>query len=658
MKNQFSQSASLSLLAAFLCLGLTAPAWGQSMLQLVKDEAPRVEPPIVVTANRSATPVDQVGSSISLITAEDLEAKQANVLIDVLRDVPGVSFSRNGGVGSVTSVRIRGAESDQTVVLIDGVKLNDPSQPGGGFNFANLLVGNIDRIEVLRGPQSSLYGSQALGGVINILTREPSEPFAGTVHAEIGELNSATLRAEVSGTVERFRYALAAGVFETDGISALDERAGGRERDPFSNLGLSGKASYEIAPSITAKLSGWWSQSEVGIDGFPAPAFRFADTNEVSETEEEILAAGLDFALLDGLVENSLSVNRTRTDRVNRNPDLSIPTTFLAEGVNERLDYQARFDISKNIQFVAGVDAEQASYSTRSPSSFNPNPRASTASADTLEVYAQGQFTPIEGLTTTLGVRRSEHDRFGEAVTLRGTAAYVFNNGQTIVRATAGEAYKAPSLFQLLSDFGNITLEPEEAFAWDIGAEHRFFDGQLSTALTYFNRETTNQIDFVSCFANNAMFCLGRPFGTYDNIQKTEADGIEASVLADLTDGWRIEAAYTQLDARNRTRSSADFGRKLARRASETYSLDVGYNFAGGHHLSVGLGHVGPSFDNASNTRRLAGYTLISLRGSYALNAQWAVFGRVENASDEAYQTVFQYGSPPREAFFGVRARF
>ena len=182
---------------------------------------------IIVTASRGETPLSQVGQSVTVITADDIETKQAVDVVDLLRNVPGVTFSRNGGLGTTTSVNIRGADSDQTVALIDGVKINDPSSPGSGFNFGNLLTGNISRIEVVRGSQSVLWGSQAIGGVVNIITREPTKDLTVNANSEYGWRDTGHAVANASGQFGPVSASVGAGYHRSDSFSTFNEARGG-----------------------------------------------------------------------------------------------------------------------------------------------------------------------------------------------------------------------------------------------------------------------------------------------------------------------------------------------------------------------------------------------------------------------------------------------
>jgi vitamin B12 transporter len=572
-----------------------------------------------------------------------------------LRNVPGIGVSANGGVGSLTSVRLRGGEADQTVLLIDGVQQNDPSTPGGGYNFGNLLIGDLERIEVLRGPQSTLYGSQAIGGVINLITRQPRKVFEGSAIFETGDLATHSIRASVRGKAQGLNYALSAGRFESDSISAA---ASGTERDDFQNTSVQASATYRLNAVIALEARAWLSQGDVGIDGFPAPSFSLADTPERSKTDEQILYGAAHLTSLDGRWRTVLSASQSRIDRENINPTLAVPVTFRGLGQTDRISVQSTLDASARVQFVAGLESETAQFETASPSSFNPNPAPSLAEVDLSAVYAQVQLTPIDGLNATLGVRQSDHEQFGAAINTRATLAWAFNDGNTVVRAAVADGFKAPTLFQLYSNFGNRGLKPEEASSVEGGIEQGFFGQRLVMGATWFERATTNQIDFASCFGDTSAKCVGRPFGTYDNIARTKARGIEASFSFRPTTSISVTGGLTQLNARNDVLGSANFGRSLARRPKETSFVRASYSFGAKGMIEASLFTSGAAFENGSNTVRLAPYQLIGLRGQWALSPHWQIYARVENAGDEAYQTSFGYNAPPRQTFVGLRADF
>src|SRR5690606_23391991 len=205
---------------------------------------------------------------------------------DLLAMTPGVTVTRNGPLGGSTSLRIRGAETDQTVVLIDGVKLNDPAQASGGFNFANLIATEYSHIEVLRGPQSTLWGSQAIGGVVNIVTPVPQGPLSGSFSAEGGTHETALVRAHVQSGGERFAWRVGGNYLTTDGTSAFDRDLGGREDDGYRNVGFNARGIFYISDNVSAEVRSTWSDGRSELDGYPLPLFTLSDTPEYGTTEE------------------------------------------------------------------------------------------------------------------------------------------------------------------------------------------------------------------------------------------------------------------------------------------------------------------------------------------------------------------------------------
>lgn len=605
---------------------------------------------IVVTANRSPQPLSRVGQSISIVDSAELARRQTATVVDILRTLPGVSIARNGGIGTSTSVFIRGADSDQTVTLIDGVKLNDPSSPGGGFNFGNLLVGNIDRIEVLRGSQSVLWGSQAIGGVVNLITRSPTETLAVNLRGEYGYRDTAQLVGNVSGKAGPLSASVGAGYFRTDGISAFSEVRGGTEHDGYENYGANANFNLAINDAISIDARGWYSNGKVGIDGFAPPSFAFGDTLETSSTREIVAYTGLNAAFLDGRLRNRLGFAYTDTRR--RNDDRGTET-FAGDGRNERLEYQGIFDITDGWQATAGLERETSRFTS---SSFGGAPTIGRAQIDS--IYGQLVATPAVGLTLTGGVRHDDHNRFGGATTFGASGIYTLAATGTAFRASYAEGFKAPSLFQLQSNFGNQLLRPERSKGWDAGITQSALGGALEASVTYFKRDTTDLINFISCVRPLTGICVNRPSGTYDNVAQARADGVEVGLALRPVDALRVQVNYTYTNAVNRSIGNANFGKLLVRRPQHSVSTLVDYSWSFGLTTGATLTHVGASFDNASNTRKVPGYVLADLRASYPVTSNIEIYGRIENLFDEGYETIFRYGQPGRAGYAGVRLRY
>ncbi len=606
---------------------------------------------VVVTANRSAQPIERVGASVTVLTQAAIEARQTSAVVELLAQTPGVSFTRNGGVGTSTGVNIRGAESQHTVVLIDGVKLNDPSSTQGGFNFGNLLIGDTARIEVLRGAQSTLWGSQAIGGVVNIVTAEPTEVLQGSLDAEAGARGTTYFRGGVGGANERLSWRLAASRYDTDGFSAF---AKGTEDDGYTNTGLSGRLNVKVTDAVSLDLRSVWSSGRNDFDAFNG------DSREYGKTQELVAYAGLNFDLLDGRFRNRIGYAHTDTDRRNFNPDNKVQTlTFDAEGQNRRWEYQGAFAFTEALNATFGLEHEKSEMKTRSPGDWNPNPVFGRGEAELNSAYGQVQWTVLEGLTLTGGLRYDDHAQYGDNLLGQVAAAWALNEGDTVVRASWGQGFRAPGLYELYSEYGNLNLQPEEFDSWEIGVEQRLFDRAVVSA-TYFNRQADNEIRYNGCSTPSTdPLCTvngaGR-WGYYRNVQKTEAQGVELVGRVDVTERLNVSANYTWTDAKSA--SGATDGKRLTRRPEHMANFAADYAFAFGLKTGVAVRYVGETFNNDTNTVKVDAYTLVDLRASYPINDTLEVYGRIENAFDEDYQTVLNYGAPGRGVFGGVRVRF
>ena len=641
---------SISVLA--LVAALPALALPSLVLAAEAADADTAVDQVVVTAGRAADKLSEVPVSTTVIDATALRRRQAVAISDILSSTPGVTVTRNGGVGGATQVRIRGAEAEQTAVLIDGVKLNDPSSTGGGYNFATLLAGDIDRIEVLRGPQSTLWGSQAIGGVVSMITKTPDGPLSGDATVEGGSRATAYARVGVGAGGDWGGWRLAAGSYTTAGISSFDETMGGKEKDGYRNTSVSGRLNVNLTSDLALDARVAYAAGRNEFDGSaPTPPFALGDSLEYGKIRELVSYVGGRLSSFDGALQSRLGYGYTQTDRDNYNPTLAPTKTFDSRGTDNTLEYQGTWTINPIWRAVFGAETERSWFRTASPSPFDPNPTPIRHAATLNSVYAQLQAKPVAGITLTGGVRHDDHDTFGGATTYQAGAAWSPNEGVTIVRANYGEGFKAPSLYQLFSPYGDLNLKPEEAKSWDLSVEHSLLDGRLRGSVTYFDRDTTNQIDFLS---------TNTPpnFGIYANIAKTKATGFEVEGSAQVTSVVTLSANYTSMDAENRAPGS-NYGKDLPRRAGDTGSLDVALdNLPLGLTGGVSMQYVGHSFDNVTNTRRLKSYVLTDVRIAYPINDTFELYGRIENLFDQQYETIYRYGSEGRGAFAGVRAKF
>lgn len=614
---------------------------------------------ILVSAARGSVPADRLAASLTVLDKVDIDRAGDLLLSDLLLRTPGISLSRNGGFGTATSLRIRGAESDQTVVVIDGVKLNDPASAGGGYNFANLLVGDAHRIEVLRGPQSILWGSQAIGGVVNVETAPPARETEASLDLEGGSNRTLSARAAIGGTRGPIAIRIAGQSFYTDGISAIAPEFGGVERDGYRNQSLSGQARLQFAPEIAAELRGYYSDGETDIDGTRG------DSAEIARNREMIGYAGLDIGLFDGRLRNRLSISRTRTDRDNRNPDLPRAQTFDASGRMSRLSYQGNLDLTRQVGAVFGAEHEISRFRSVSPPSSlaRPVPEPVRGRSAISSLYGQLNAELIPGISVSGGLRLDDHDGYGSR--LLGAAGLVWTapTGGTF-RASWSQGFKAPTLYQRFSEYGNDALKPETANGWETGFEQPLFGGRAHLGATYFERRSRNLILFTSCPAVAVEpLCFAPGSGTartgyYRNVAAAFARGVEASARVKLTDALSLDGNYSWTASEERSEGSANHGLQLPRRPRNSWSASASYQPARGYVLAAFVRGVGESFDNASHSIRLAPYTLVDLNAELPLSAEVKLVLRGDNLFDVRYQTAYRYQMPGRTLHAGVRARF
>lgn len=617
------------------------------------DEAPADT--IVVTALR--TPVDQADNSAAVTVLDEpaIVAAQPATLTDILLRTPGISLSRNGGFGAATSLRIRGADAGQTVMVIDGMRLSDPSSTAGGYSFSNLMLDDIERIEILRGPQSILWGSDAIGGVVNVTTRRPAKSLEGSFAAEAGTHQTVSARAGIGGTSSAIDWRLAGSTFTTDGISA---RSNGTEPDGYSRQAASGTVTVRLGQGVSLDLRGYWSNARNDFDGSAGDSLAYGLTKEWSGY------AGLNFALFGGRLVNRLAVLQTETDRENYDPARTIrPLNFDARGRVRRYEYQATFHASAALDLLFGAERDEQRMTSASPANSLASYALVPNAADTNSVYGQVRFRPVTGLTLNAGVRHDSQSRFGGNTVFSAGAAYSPDDGATILRASYDEGYKAPSLYQLFSAYGDAGLKPEQARGWEVGIERRFAEGFHASA-AWFDRTTDNLIDFAYCPTTGALpavcYVPGTAttrFGYYANVKNSRARGLELTGSA----RWKalfVEGNYSWIKAEDLSPDSAYFGRQLARVPRHLANLEGGFELPSGLRASVAARYSGKTFNSVSSAAVLEDYWLVDLRVQWRIVEGLMLQGRVENLGNRRYETASGYSALGRTVYLGLRGRF
>lgn len=594
---------------------------------------------VIVTALGIEQPRDEVGQAVTVIDAETIRTRQTVEVADLLATTPGIRINRAGSLGGVTGLSVRGAETTQTLVLLDGVKVNDPSGIGDMYDFGNLLVGNVQRIEVLRGSNSVAYGSQAIGGVVNIMTGEPSEGFAGNASVDYGYADTLNAKADIGATSGIASGGLGVAYLETDGISSVSPAFGATEKDGLKNLAANGRLKLSFTDALSLDLRGYYIHADLDYDSFfGAPV----DSPNVSKTDQYVGYAGVNLALFDGKLTNRAAVTWLRNDR-DYYPRRGADPSFGYSGTNLRFEYDGVYQPIDQAKLVFGYEHERPDYDFYGFGSQESH----RANIDSVHVLAV--VKPFAGLSLTGGVRHDDHSQFGGATTFGANANYTPNDGATNFRASYGEGFKAPSLYQLYDSYsGNRDLKPERSKSYDIGFDQRLGGERAILSVTAFRRDTRNQIDY-----DNSTF-------TYANLDRTRAKGVEAMLTLKPVDALTVTAAYSYIDARDR-----DTGLRLPRRAANSVSVSADYVWSFGLSTGATVTMVSDSVDIIADPVTfdpvrvsLDGYARLDLRASLPITANLEIYGRIDNVTDEEYATVYGYGTYGRSAFGGVRARF
>ena len=589
---------------------------------------------IVVTASGFEQPRSETGQAIEIVGRDRLDQLQSATIAQVLQTVPGVSVATRGGLGGQTSAFIRGGSSAQTLVLIDGVRINDLTSPNGAFDFGALMTGNIGRVEILRGPNSVIWGSQAIGGVVNVQSIAPVDGFEGRLGAEYGGYDTKRLNANIAGTKGVFEGSVGGAFVKSDGISAL---AGGTERDGYANATGNARLKVNISDSFTLDFRSYYNRAKVEYDSEFGVG---ANGLPVSRNRQFVGYVGAQFDMLDGRLHNRIAYTRTDLRRIGTDPIVFSFNNFNVRGAIDRMEYHTAFDLNDALTLVAGLEYERTFAST----SFE-GAAPDVARNDVVSGFGQIIVRPVTGLTLTAGVRHDAYSDYGGQTTLGGNLAFTPNEGRTMFRATYAEGFRAPTLTEGQPPYGNLQLKPETARNFDLGVEQQFLEGKAQLFATYFNRRSNNLIAFSPVSFQS------------ENIDKVTAKGLEIGLDLNPSSQLDIRASYTLVDAINRTVGDT-FGNRQALRPQNSFSLTADWQTAFGLSLGSSLLVIGDSFDDAANNVRLNGYAIWGLRASMPLSDALEVYARVENMLDAQYTVVSGYNSFGRHATIGVRAKF
>jgi vitamin B12 transporter len=627
MKSAFFYSAAL--------IALTAPAFAQS-----SDED------VVVSATRIPTPIAEVASSVTVITAADIEARQQRSLPDVLRSVPGVNIVQTGGAGGQTSLFIRGTNSNHTKVMLDGIDVSDPSTANGVADISKLLAGDIARVEVLRGPQGALYGSDAIGGVVSIITQSGEGPMKITADAEGGSFDTFNQRGSVSGSEGDFHYAASvqhshAGATPVTPLNLLPP--GQRRNDDFyDNVTATTKLGYGVTENFDLGLVGRYVNS---LGKFTGDAFDFttftsfpSPTRTRIETLQYETRGTAHLVLWDGRLDQTLGLAYDHSILATQDPDNGDSRQI---GDRVKLDWQGNVRVMDGQTVVLGAETARDALHPGLAFGFpSPLSRGITTNAG----YAELQSDFGVGLYNSVSVRYDDNSRFGDRTTWRVAPAWVIEETGTKLKASAGTGFKAPALQQLFGTFGgNANLKPETSFGYDLGVEQPLLGGALTGGITWFQNNIKNLI-------------VSGPAPAFQllNVGRARTDGVESFIAWKALDTLTLRADYTYTDA-------LDAGTKMAllRRPRHKASVNAGWQVTDDLSLDATLLYVGPQIDGNRDFSiprlKMPDYVTIDLAASYRLTEKWSLFGRIENLTDTDYQSPDGFLRPRIGAYGGIK---
>ena len=590
---------------------------------------------IVVSATRIETPEEDSPATIDVVRSDDFEIKQTHRVADALREVPGISVVQSGPPGSLTSVFTRGLRSEHTQVLLDGIPINQGLQ--GAFNFADLTTENIDRIEIVRGPQSTLYGPRALAGVIQLFTKRGSGDPSGEFSLEGG--SNTTIRGTLtsSGSANQFDYSVG-----LSGLTTDNERPNNQYRlwSGIADVGWSPNEQLRLSTLVT------YSLADLGLPNTifdPRPRDNFL-------TERWLVAPHVDFKPVEWW-QHRLIFSYDEERQVNDPNDDGFVGPTRALFTRATVDYQNDLKPATWLTLTSGFFYSHVDAGQERPfvsQLFGPQPTFISDETEETSVFLQASVTPFKDLNLVAGGRYDHFNQFGDVWTYRFAGSYLIAKTDTHLHASVATGFSPPSSQDKI--FGmNFALEPEENLGWDVGIEQRFCEGRVMFGLTYFHNDLSNVIGFNGLFQTL-------------NLGAAITQGIEAELRVTPITDLTILATYTYLDARNT--SSEDItqlpGARLPRRPRNEAYISASYLWCKKLRTTIEAKFVnareelnfgGPNFD-------IEDYAFVNLAAEYEVNSCFSVYARINNLTDEQYSEVFGFPALGRTAFAGFKVRF
>lgn len=619
---------------------------------------------MTVTASRNPVPMWEAGSSVTVITEADIEHRQTPYLVDLLRSVPGLAVSQQGGPGKFAQIRVRGAEANQVLVMVDGIEVNDMTR-ADDFDFSTLTTSDIARIEVVRGPQSSLWGSDALAGVINIITKQASGRFEATASGEGGSFGTRQFSGSAGHAGASYRLRLGINHLSTNGTNVSTS---GSEADAYETTSINLKADWQAHEKLTfdavARVADMHNETDSGaFTGIPI------DSDGKTDMFAAFAAANARAALFDGRWTHWLGGAWTRTDNVD--VDRLSGSSGRVQGDKYSIDYQttiafdtpAFHDASHSLTFA--VDYEERYFKQRGPISFGADPNQNRR-VETIGYVGEYRLRLFDATTLSASLRHDDNSDFDSVTTFRVSLSQRVSPWGTVLSGAYGTGQKDPTFFDrfgfssggFFPFIGNSNLEPEKSRGWEVSVRQPLFNERLVIGATYFSERLEDEINgFVVDFATST--------SSAENLDgKSHRDGIEIYAEATLTDNLAASAAYTYLDANEIDRTTG-LRTDEVRRPRHSGSASLNYRFyAGRGNLNVHLSHTGQQDDDtflppffARQRVSLAAFTLVGMSAALDVTDKVSLIARAENIFDDGYQEVFGFDAAGAAVYAGLRFR-
>jgi vitamin B12 transporter len=638
-KRLFVSTSRMMLLA----MVLSGSAWADDEGLNSATSGVKMLDPVVVTASKLLSPLSQVGSSVTVITAQDLETHGIQTVADALNLVPGLDIATTGGPGQQTDVFIRGADSGRTLVMINGVEVNDAMEPGRAANLAYLSADNVEKIEILRGPESAVFGSGAMGGVINIITKKGGKEWQAVADLSGGKYSTWNAAASASGMISNWDASLGASWNYSNGFPAAKRATLPPEPVPdlpaegYRNWTVDASSGGPILPDWNARVSIRSVQGNtqlVDSANLANPDFSVRDQQQMGQVESDWR--------LNSWWKQIFTAGLSQIDRYYREvPQPSAPeydADYL--GRNWNLDWHNQMDFPiADSALAIGVNYRQEQGRLEDPV-YGDFPERS---AHSFGYYAEYRFQQ-GGLTLDAAAREDVQSQFGNAFTCRVAPAYSVDQTGTRLKYTLGTGFNAPSLYQLFAPiYGNVHLQPEKSTGADWGIEQKIFN-QYKIGATYFQNDFENQVDFSSSYQ-------------YVNRTRTQTKGWEIFGVAEPLTDFIIRLGYTKLTANDLAHEETQGPLPLLRRADYKFTLDAGYKWNGAS-LQISAQRVGPHWDeNFATYERVvvAPYTLVNVFAAYALTSSVGIYMRINNLLDADYTEALGYNSPRFGMYGGLK---